>query len=266
MAWRATVSSCPTHLGQPCCKLFPRVQKKLTIICGTQQLLTHHSQCRYLLLLFALSRALPALAAFIDDASLVELIDRTLSSFQELLMFRSILEAARQVLRTIRAKLLPHHVVGSVGPGTMPELSLYCPPFTTAPGIASGIPTASTMDSFISFPTPNSPHLFPSSAFTSPQHSPSISATSSSPSPRSATFVSGSSSRMPFRPETMAALASASGSGSMSPGDIYPSHPHPHPRPEPALPQASFPVQAEHIPSGTADFDGFIYHLGLSNL
>ncbi|KAL1892861.1 hypothetical protein Sste5346_006754 [Sporothrix stenoceras] len=217
-------------------------------------------QCRYLLLLFAASRALPALAAFVHDVALTELIDRTLLSFQELLMFRGILEAARQVLRTIRARLQSHHVGNAVG--IVPELSLYCPPFTTAPGIASGIPTASTMDSFISFPTPNSPHLFPSSAFTSPQQSPSISATSSSPSPRSATFVSGSS-RMPFRPETMAALVSATGSGSTSPGNVYPRHPHQ----EPALPLgSSFPVQAENIPTSTADFDGFVYHLGLSNL
>ncbi|KIH94627.1 hypothetical protein SPBR_05894 [Sporothrix brasiliensis 5110] len=215
-------------------------------------------QCRYLLLLFAASRALPALAAFVDDVSLRELIDHTLLSFQELLMFRDILEAARQVLKTIRARLQPHGGSGTAmqpGPGTMPELSLYCPPFRTVPGIASSIPTASTMDSFISFPTPNSPHLFPSSAFTSPQHSPSISATSSSPSPRSATFVPGS---LPFRPETLAILAPASGPGPISPGAVYPRPPNAAP------PVNALPIQAERVPANAADFDGFAYHLGLS--
>ena len=232
-----------------------------------------------MLLLFAASHTLPGIAASIESASLAELVGQTLVSFQDLLVFREIsfggiVEAARRVLRAVWERLqqqqqqqggsLPNTSGHECQPArattapavndpiSQPGLSLYCPPFTRASDLATAIPTASTMDSFVSFPTPNSPHLFSFSALTSPQHSPSISATSTSPSPRSSTFVSPS---RPFHPKTAAGFAP--GPHAIPPSATF------HVPTEPLPPFDVFRHRSIRSPATFADFPGFVHHLGL---
>ncbi|EFX01849.1 hypothetical protein CMQ_4920 [Grosmannia clavigera kw1407] len=128
-------------------------------------------QCRYLLLLFAASRAMPTVAEIATDAMLGELIEGTAISLQEMAGPPGVLQSARRVLRVMQQQLQagakPAPMIDEAdsvavavadvpeGQVYVPGLSLFCPPFSFFADSGGALATATTSASFTSLPTPN---------------------------------------------------------------------------------------------------------------
>lgn len=160
-------------------------------------------QCRYLLLLFAASRTLPAVAEIVSDAVLDELIRGTAASLQGMASPPGVLEAARRVLRVLREQLQPRMntnrapmaneaasapssfarapnltVVTARGSGYEYEYEYDMSSFSSLSSLSScpslsGVLSTTTPSSFTSLSTPNTSQCWSSGTSPFPQAFPS---------------------------------------------------------------------------------------------